>query len=130
MIMVSEATVSVTYLLCQLPFAMVTDHDRGYAGSHDPTRITHSGGEPGPSSTYTDQAQTYRYDSSDDETYGNEKDAMLRISCSACSAEGEEVEIHVAVLLFVLGCFCFVPWIFGATCFLKVPLVPLALTHL
>ena len=55
-----------------------------------------------------------------DDEDGDEKDDMLRITCSACSADRDEVEIHVAVVLFVLGFFCFVPWIFGATCFLKV----------
>ena len=110
-----------TFVVClKMPFAMVTDYDRGYAGSGDPTKISHGHSDSATASSYKDQEQAYRYDSSDDESDGNEKDEMLRISCGACSAEGEEIEIHVAVLLFMLGCFCYVPWIFGATCFLKV----------
>lgn len=81
----------------EMPFAIVGDRDRVYREKSEQS-------SPGLAlSTHEED----RYDSSDEDEYSE-------------PIHGEEdVQLYAAAMLFVLGCFLYFPWIFGATCFLK-----------
>jgi len=83
----------------EMPFAMVGDRDRVHRERNDTSS---------PNLALSQQQELQdRYDSSDEDEYAE-------------PIQGEEdFQLYAAGMLFLLGCFLYFPWIFGATCFLK-----------